>query len=295
MNELLTITNSLEFGTVRTMLRDGEPWFVAKDVCDVLGIANSRDAVARLDEDEKGVGISDTLGGKQEVSIVNEFGLHQLILRSNKPEAKQFKRWITHEVLPALRKQGYYSMIKDEDLVAIISERRKKDANYLIEGLAEERDKLNTERYKQLEVIWNTQRFDLNLEQVDKLIDEIWCGDMVGADEAKEHYRDLYFSKLGLSRIYGQWKEPRKSRRRKFARERELIDLYEGIAMRDAVEAAREKEFTLPECEARMDDLSKIDQITVQSISKIIQMRAEIERLRSENDLLKNMVSAAVN
>jgi len=198
-------------------------------------------------------------------------------------------------VIKALRKQGYYSMIKDEDLVAIISERRKKDANYLIEGLAEERDKLNTERYKQLEVIWNTQRFDLNLEQVDKLIDEIWCGDMVGADEAKEHYRDLYFSKLGLSRIYGQWKEPRKSRRRKFARERELIDLYEGIAMRDAVEAAREKEFTLPECEARMDDLSKIDQITVQSISKIIQMRAEIERLRSENDLLKNMVSAAVN
>jgi prophage antirepressor-like protein len=94
---------------VRTVTMDGEPWFVAKDVCDVLEIENSRDTVRRLDEDEKGVGIIDTLGGNQEMAIINEPGLYSLILTSRKPEAKEFKRWITHEVIPAIRKTGSYS------------------------------------------------------------------------------------------------------------------------------------------------------------------------------------------
>lgn len=300
MNELMNIISSPEFGEVRTVLRDGEPWFVAKDVCEVLDIANSRDAVAKLDADERAdVGISDTSSNgvtqKREMNVVNEFGLYQLILRSNKPEAKRFKRWITHDVLPSIRKQGYYSTIKDEDLIAIISKRRREDATYLLEGLADERDKLNAERYEQLKVIWNTRRFDLTLEQVDEMIDEIWRGDAVGAEKAKEHYRELYFSKLGLSHIYGRWKDPRKPKRRIFARERELIEAYEHIAMRDAVEAARKKEFTLPECETRMDELNKMDQITLQSILKIAGLRSEIDRLQTENDRLKNMVSAAAN
>ena len=87
---------------------NGEPWFVAKDVCECLDIGNSRDAVAALDEDEKGVDSIDTPGGAQEMSIISEAGLYSLILRSRKPEAKAFKRWITHEVLPAIRKTGGY-------------------------------------------------------------------------------------------------------------------------------------------------------------------------------------------
>jgi len=93
---------------VRSTVINGEPWFVAKDVCDVLELTNSRMAVERLDEDEKGVSSTDTLGGTQNLTIVNESGLYSLILGSRKPEAKQFKRWITHEVIPMIRKTGGY-------------------------------------------------------------------------------------------------------------------------------------------------------------------------------------------
>lgn len=96
---------------VRTGLnKDGTPWFAAPDVCTALTISNSRDALDRLDDDEKGVVTTDTLGGQQEIATVNESGLYTLILTSRKPEAKKFKRWITHEVLPSIRKNGSYSL-----------------------------------------------------------------------------------------------------------------------------------------------------------------------------------------
>ncbi|QHG87948.1 Bro-N domain-containing protein [Xanthomonas sp. NCPPB 1638] len=88
----------------------GLPWFVALDVCECLGVKNSRQALTRLDEDEKGVISNDTLGGQQQVAAVNEPGLYSLTLASRKPEAKRFKRWITHDVLPALRRTGTYSL-----------------------------------------------------------------------------------------------------------------------------------------------------------------------------------------
>lgn len=94
---------------VRTVLRDGQPWFVAADVCAVLGIGRPQDSVRYLDDDERGRCPVDTPSGEQEVLIVNEPGLYSLILRSRKPEAKAFKRWITHEVLPAIRRTGTYS------------------------------------------------------------------------------------------------------------------------------------------------------------------------------------------
>lgn len=108
MNELMRF----DFGnkSLRTMLLNGEPWFVAKDVCDVLEIVNSRDAVARLDDDEKGVVSTDTHGGDQILQVINEPGLYTLVLGSRKPEAKAFKRWITHEVIPEIRKTGTYSL-----------------------------------------------------------------------------------------------------------------------------------------------------------------------------------------
>ena len=96
------------FGQVRVVDVNGEPWFVAKDVCECLELGNPRTSIALLDEDEKGVHTMDTPGGAQEMSIVSEAGLYSLILRSRKPEAKAFKRWITHEVLPAIRKHGGY-------------------------------------------------------------------------------------------------------------------------------------------------------------------------------------------
>lgn len=98
-----------EFGSVRVVMQGDDPWFVAKDVCDCLDLSNNRGAIASLDDDEKGVSITDTLGGQQEMSIISEAGLYSLILRSRKPEAKAFKRWVTHEVLPSIRKTGGYS------------------------------------------------------------------------------------------------------------------------------------------------------------------------------------------
>ena len=111
MNDIQLFSNP-EFGAIRAIDQDGDPWFVAKDVCDALGIANSRDAIARLDDDEKGVGLTDTLGGSQEMAIVNESGFYNLVLRSRKPEARAFKRWVTHEVIPAIRRTGGYMETK---------------------------------------------------------------------------------------------------------------------------------------------------------------------------------------
>ena len=108
MNEL-QIFNNNQFGEIRTTIKDGEPWFVASDVCRALEIANNRDALTRLEQDEKGVALTDTLGGTQEVTIVNEPGLYALVLGSRKPEAKAFKRWVTHEVIPSIRKHGMYA------------------------------------------------------------------------------------------------------------------------------------------------------------------------------------------
>lgn len=108
MNQL-QVFNNTEFGRVRTMVINGSPWFVAKDVCECLDINNSRQALARLDSDEKNsVILNDGTPGNPEKGIVNEYGLYSLVLSSRKPSAKAFKRWITHEVIPAIRKHGAY-------------------------------------------------------------------------------------------------------------------------------------------------------------------------------------------
>lgn len=90
---------------------DDQIWFVAKDVCKVLGIKNHKDAVSRLDDDEKDeVGITDPIGRVQKTLIVNESGFYSLVFQSRKPAAKKFRKWVTSEVLPSIRKFGYYSL-----------------------------------------------------------------------------------------------------------------------------------------------------------------------------------------
>ena len=115
MSNALQVFN-FEKRDVRVVMKKGEPWWVAKDVCEVLEIQNARDTIAKvLDDDEKGVDKIDTLGGLQEMNIITESGLYTLIMRSNKPEAKRFRKWVTSEVLPTLRKTGSYSVKKDPD------------------------------------------------------------------------------------------------------------------------------------------------------------------------------------
>lgn len=93
---------------VRTVEVNGEPWFVLKDVCNILNVNNVSDVYNRLDDDEKGVAQIDTLGGRQKMNTINESGLYNVILRSDKPEAKPFRKWVTSEVLPSIRKNGGY-------------------------------------------------------------------------------------------------------------------------------------------------------------------------------------------
>lgn len=94
---------------VRTLLRDNEPYFVGKDVAEILGYSNPRDALSKhVDSDDKGVAKCDTLGGTQQTTIINESGLYSLILSSKLPKAKEFKHWVTSEVLPTIRKHGAY-------------------------------------------------------------------------------------------------------------------------------------------------------------------------------------------
>ena len=108
MSKLQIFENS-QFGAIRTVTQNGEPWFVAKDVCEALELYDVSKAVERLDEDEL-TRIKFVSGGQnRDMFIVNEPGLYTLILGSRKPEAKAFKRWITHEVLPAIRKTGRYA------------------------------------------------------------------------------------------------------------------------------------------------------------------------------------------
>ena len=112
MNDLQIFSNP-EFGQVRTVEIDGTPWLVGKDVAVALGYKNPRDAITRhVDAEDKGVVKHDTPSGEQEMLIINESGLYSLILSSKMPKAKAFKRWVTGEVLPALRKNGVYETVK---------------------------------------------------------------------------------------------------------------------------------------------------------------------------------------
>jgi prophage antirepressor-like protein len=123
MNDL-KIFESPSFGSVRTITKDGEPWFVAADVCKALDIADTWNAVNRLDDDEKGLRSIQTPGGEQSMVAVNEAGLYSLILGSRKPEAKDFKRWVTHDVLPSIRKTGKYE-VKPMSQLEILAEATK--------------------------------------------------------------------------------------------------------------------------------------------------------------------------
>lgn len=105
MTQNIETFNSPEFGTLRTLMAGDEPWFVARDVCDALDLSNTTVAIQSLDDDERA---KFNLGRQGEANLVSEAGFYKLVMRSRKPEAKAFQRWVTHEVLPSIRKRGGY-------------------------------------------------------------------------------------------------------------------------------------------------------------------------------------------
>lgn len=139
--DLITF-ESPEFGQVRTIERNGEPWFVAADVCRALEIGNPTDAMRRLDADERTLVSIEGASNGLPVNAVNEPGLYTLILGSRKPEAKAFKRWITHEVIPSIRKTGGYifgqETMSDSELMAkalLVAQRQIEERNRQIETM----------------------------------------------------------------------------------------------------------------------------------------------------------------
>lgn len=117
MNNLQIFKNA-SFGEVRTIIIDNEPWFVGKDVASILGYAEPRSAISKkVDAEDKGVAKMETPSGEQKMTIINESGLYSLILSSKLPKAKEFKRWVTSEVLPSIRKNGGY-IINQENMTS---------------------------------------------------------------------------------------------------------------------------------------------------------------------------------
>lgn len=109
MNEVVKVFEHETYGKIRTTMSDGEPWFVLSDLCKALNLSSPHKVAERLDDDQKGRNQIPTLGGVQTLVTINESGLYEVIIRSDKPEAKKFRRWITTDVLPTIRKHGFYA------------------------------------------------------------------------------------------------------------------------------------------------------------------------------------------
>ena len=183
MNELQVFKNE-EFGEVRSLKIGDEPWFVGKDVADILGYTNSRKAISdHVDDEDKGVTKCDTLGGKQDLTIINESGLYSLILSSKLPTAKKFKRWVTSEVLPAIRKTGGYQIPADPMAALKLMFEAQSQTNDKVEHIQEDvkelRDNkllnpgqynyLGTQIRKRVREIKEVRKLDLTAKQNSKL------------------------------------------------------------------------------------------------------------------------------
>jgi len=152
MNDI-KIFNNPEFGEIRTVVVNSEPYFVGKDIAEILGYANPQKAVREhVDNEDKGMNEMDTPGGKQSFVVINEFGLYSLILFSKLPGAKKFKRWVTSEVLPSIRKNGGYiagqEELTDEELIAravLVAQKKIAERDALI---AQQQQKINEDKPK---------------------------------------------------------------------------------------------------------------------------------------------------
>lgn len=178
---------------------DGAIWFVGKDVCQCLDLSNSRQALQRLDDDEKGVTTVDTPGGPQEMSAVNEPGLYNLIFSSRKVEAQKFKKWVTHEVLPEIRRSGSYDAVNDDVEPAEPEDLILRQA----QALKAHKDKMREIEGRQNDILSKVDRLESDLEEVGAVppktqraeINDIVRGSVEygsGPDAYREAWGELY-------------------------------------------------------------------------------------------------------
>lgn len=203
----LQLAFSYESLQVRTLTDDIGIWFVLRDICDVLGIVDDKQVYDRLDEDERGRYKTPTPGGLQEMRCVNEPGLYDTIIRSNSDKAKPFRRWITHDVLPSIRKQGYYSLLSDEELIEVITEKQRIDGSFLgkIDKTAIKAKLLNENREKaqaDSDLLYLCKDKYTCKEYRAKL-KEIWKDDMPGYHKALDEFQNWYF-KIGYKTMQSE-------------------------------------------------------------------------------------------
>lgn len=222
MNNLQIFSNE-EFGQIRTMVIDGEPWFVGKDVAEALGYERPTDTVRkRVDDEDRGISKMETPSGKQEMTIINESGLYTLVLGSKLDSAKRFKRWVTSEVLPAIRKTGSYNKpMTEAEQIRLLA----KGATELYERV----DRVETK----IETLENDMPlYGCEIEEVSQHVRRKAVSVLGGKDS--EAYNDGSIRSLVFSDIYTQLKREyglvtsyKAIKRKYLADVHEFIDSYE--------------------------------------------------------------------
>ena len=175
---------------VRTLIVNDEVWFALVDVCKILELTNQKMVAQRLDDDERG---KFSLPRQGETWFVNEAGLYHVILTSKSEKSRPFRRWVTHEVLPSLRKQGFYSMLTPEKLMEVLKEKQHEDSTYLdaIDKQAIKRELVNERRNACVEAtreLWLKHFFKYDRATFIGELKRIWAGDAV----MFHRYRDKY-------------------------------------------------------------------------------------------------------
>ncbi len=200
MNTLQLAFNYETF-PVRTISDTSGIWFVLRDVCISLGIADDKQVYDRLDDDERGRYKVPTPGGMQEMRCVNEAGLYEVIIRSNSEKAKPFRRWVTHDVLPSIRKQGYYSLMSDKDLLDVIIEKQRQNSEFLnkIDKTAIKSKLLSESRVSKIEqteiLFLSKSEYDVKSYRIK--LKEIWGDDNYGFHKNLDEYMKWY-NKIGF-------------------------------------------------------------------------------------------------
>ena len=182
MSDLLQVFDNPEFGSVRSLIIDGEPYFVGKDVAIALGYSNPRDALSRhVDDEDKSMSIINTPGGNQSLVVINACGLHSLFFSSEMSSAKSIKRWITTEVFPAIKKSDSY--VIDNFIEELIS-----DPDYAIKILTELKEKREKKNTNNTKLKFNSSDFIIDLKHQDSQM-EIFYPDLI--HEIKDKYKKI--------------------------------------------------------------------------------------------------------
>lgn len=195
MNNSLSINFTFNESQVRTLSEGEVVWFVAKDVATILGHANPERAIRKFVDDEDKV-VTDlvTSYGTKETTLISEYGVYSLILSSHTEEAKKFKHWVTHEVLPSIRKQGFYSILPDQELIDLLVKRQTENPTFLREAAVDLKSKKALEQLAQdaqLRELWK-QRAELPLGEYKSRLDVICNGNFTLLNKETKKYEKWY-------------------------------------------------------------------------------------------------------